>query len=243
MKIILPNAKELNTTIENHSFHPLDPTSLAVAQTCSQFKQEELASFYKISYDRAGLELDRWKRIEAKQAKTYPAWLLYDGLMYRYMDRRDLTIDEEVYLKKHVLLATALYGLISPDHLISPHRLDFQAGIKVEGKSLKQYWRPAFDKVVEEEDWILSLASSEFEQVFSPQIQKKLVRVTFMEEKDGKRRIHSTISKKGRGRLVSVMAKEGITELTALQQVTVDGFSYQAELSDQLNLVFVRKTN
>ena len=160
--------------------------------------------------------------ILGKRAKVVTAFLLILGL---------------------VVSSVGLYGVQSIINLISPHRLDFQAGIKVEGKSLKQYWRPAFDKVVEEEDWILSLASSEFEQVFSPQIQKKLVRVTFMEEKDGKRRVHSTISKKGRGRLVSVMAKQGITELAALQQVTVDGFSYQAELSDQLNLVFVRKTN
>ncbi|HEM5503941.1 peroxide stress protein YaaA [Streptococcus suis] len=240
MKIIIPNAKELNTNLDNQTFQPLSDISKPVLTAIGQYRLEELARFYKLSEDKAQLELDRWKRIEQGQAKSYPAWQLYDGLMYRYMTRRDLSPEEESYLKNHVRLATALYGLISPFDLISPHRLDFQGSLKIGNQSLKQYWRSYYDAEVAEEDVLLSLASSEFEQVFSPKVQEKLVKVVFKEEKNGQLKVHSTISKKGRGRMLSWMAKHSIQDLGDIKGFDVDGFQFYPKQSVARELVFVR---
>lgn len=241
MKIILPNAKELNTNLENYPFAPLSDKSQAVLEALRQLSVAELAAFYKLKEDKAELEVDRWYRMAHQQAKSYPAWTLYDGLMYRYMKRRDLSEAEQDYLNQHVLIATAFYGLISPFTLISPHRLDFQGQIKVEGHSLKQFWRVQYDEQLADEDLIISLASSEFEQVFSPAIQKRMVQVVFMEDKAGELKIHSTISKKGRGRLVSLMAEKNVQTLAEMRQLTFDGFAYRADLSEETKLIFVRK--
>ncbi|MGT2950652.1 hypothetical protein BU202_05805 [Streptococcus cuniculi] len=241
MKIILPNAKELNTNLENHPFAPLSEKSRAVLEALGQMSVADLAAFYKLKEDKAELEADRWYRIAHQQAKSYPAWTLYDGLMYRYMKRRDLTDAEQVYLERHVLIATGFYGLISPFTLISPHRLDFQGQLKVKGQSLKQFWRAQYDEELADEDLIISLASSEFEQVFSPAIQKHMVQIIFMEDKKGQLKIHSTISKKGRGRLVSLMAEQDVQTLDKLRQLTFDGFAYRADLSEERKIVFVRK--
>ncbi|HFU4055642.1 TPA: peroxide stress protein YaaA [Streptococcus suis] len=240
MKIIIPNAKELNTNLDNQTFQPLSDISKPVLTAIGQYRLEELARFYKLSEDKAQLELDRWKRIEQGQAKSYPAWQLYDGLMYRYMTRRDLSPEEESYLKNHVRLATALYGLISPFDLISPHRLDFQGSLKIGNQSLKQYWRSYYDAEVADEDVLLSLASSEFEQVFSPKVQEKLVKVIFKEEKNGQLKVHSTISKKGRGRMLSWMAKHSIQDLEDIKRFDVDGFQFYPKQSVARELVFVR---
>ncbi|HFU4501137.1 TPA: peroxide stress protein YaaA [Streptococcus suis] len=242
MKIIIPNAKELNTNLDNHAFQPLTETSKPVLAAIGQYSLEDLASFYKLSEDRAQLELDRWQRLEKGQAKSYPAWQLYDGLMYRYMTRRDLSAEESTYLKNHVRLATALYGLISPFELVSPHRLDFQGNLKIGKQSLKQYWRPHYDAEVADEDVLLSLASSEFEQVFSPKVQEKLVKVIFKEEKHGKLKVHSTISKKGRGRMLSWLAKHAIQDIEDIKGFDVDGYSYYPEQSLGKQLVFIRNT-
>lgn len=240
MKIIIPNAKELNTNLDNQTFQPLPDTSKLVLAAIGQYRLEELARFYKLSEDKAQLELDRWKRIENGQAKSYPAWQLYDGLMYRYMTRRDLSTEEKDYLKTHVRLATALYGLISPFDLISPHRLDFQGNLKIGKQSLKQYWRSYYDAEVADEDVLLSLASSEFEQVFSPKVQEKLVKVIFKEEKNGQLKVHSTISKKGRGRMLSWLAKHSIQDIEDIKRFDVDGFQFYPKQSVARELVFVR---
>ncbi|MBF0777408.1 peroxide stress protein YaaA [Streptococcus cuniculi] len=241
MKIILPNAKELNTNLENQPFVPLSEKSRAVLGALQQLSVTDLAGFYKLKEDRAELEADRWYRIAHQQAKSYPAWTLYDGLMYRYMKRRDLTDAEQAYLERHALIATSFYGLISPFTLISPHRLDFQGQLKVEGQSLKQFWRAQYDEELADEGLIISLASSEFEQVFSPTIQKRMVQIVFMEDKKGQLKIHSTISKKGRGRLVSLMAAKNVQTLDEIRSLTFDGFAYRADLSEATILVFVRK--
>lgn len=240
MKIIIPNAKELNTNLDNQAFQTLSDTSISVLEAIGQYSLEELASLYKLSEDKAQLELDRWQRIRQGQAKSYPAWQLYDGLMYRYMTRRDLTAEEENYHKKHVRVATALYGLISPFALISPHRLDFQGNLKIGKQSLKQYWRSHYDAEVIDEDVLLSLASSEFEQVFSPKVQEKLVKVIFKEEKNGQLKVHSTISKKGRGRMLSWLAKYNIQDPEEIKRFDVDGFHYCSEQSTSQTIVFKR---
>ncbi|HFI2475471.1 TPA: peroxide stress protein YaaA, partial [Streptococcus suis] len=91
------------------------------------------------------------------------------------------------------------------------------------------------------EDWILSLASSEFEQVFSPEIQSKLIRVVFKEEKAGQLKVHSTISKKGRGRMLSWMVKNEVKNIVELKEFDVDGFQFYSLESTEKVFVFVRK--
>ncbi|HFU4190377.1 TPA: peroxide stress protein YaaA [Streptococcus suis] len=241
MRIIIPNAKELNTHFDNQPFQELPQNSKLVLDAIGAKSQKELASFYKLSEEKAQLEWDRWQRIKTGQAKSYPAWQLYDGLMYRYMDRRDLNEKQVAYLQQHVRLATGLYGLIQPLEQISPHRLDFQGSLKIGGQSLKQYWRPFFDQEVAGEDWILSLASSEFEQVFSPEIQSKLIRVVFKEEKADQLKVHSTISKKGRGRMLSWMVKNEVKNILELKEFDVDGFQFYSSESTEKVFVFVRK--
>lgn len=240
MKLVIPNAKELNTRIDGFSPLPLSPHALSVARVLEEMTEEELASFYAIKPEKAQLEADRWKRILTQQAKSFPALYLYDGLMYRSMRRASMRKEVEDYLHRHLRIATALYGLIAPFDLISPHRLDFQGNLMVQGNSLKQYWRPFFDQEIENEEVVVSLLSTEFEQVFSPHLREKLIRVVFMEERNGSLKVHSTISKKGRGALVSEMAAQNICTIQQLTQVECDGFTYQETLSTPKKLVFTR---
>lgn len=240
MKILIPNAKELHTNQDAFPSQPLSAKSQVVLKTLQEYPAENLANFYKINLSKADQEWTRWQRLAGKQAKNYPAWLLYDGLMYRYMKRTQVTEAERHYLDNHLRIATALYGLICPMTLIAPHRLDFQGNLKINGTSLKQFWRKSYDEQVQEDDLIISLLSSEFEQVFSPNIRKRMVKIVFMENRNGKPKVHSTISKKGRGRLVSLMAEKQIKTLDAIKTLTFDGFVFSKDHSDDKTLTFIR---
>lgn len=160
--------------------------------------------------------------------------------MYRYMNRQQVSQAEQDYLDEHLRIATAFYGLIKPTELIAPHRLDFQGNLKIGKTSLKQFWRKDYDKVVQDDDLIISLLSSEFEQVFSPDIRKRMIKIIFMENRAGKLKIHSTISKKGRGRLVSLMAEKQIETLEDIKTLAFDGFSFSLEHSDDKTITFIR---
>ena len=113
--------------------------------------------------------------------------------------------------------------------------------LKPAGKSLKAFWKEDYDQAVEGEKQVLSLLSSEFEQVFSKAIRERMTRIKFMENRGGTLKIHSTISKKARGAMVTAMMKEEITHLEDLKSLEVAGFSYREDLSQEKEWVFVKE--
>ena len=174
-------------------------------------------------------------------AKSYPALELFDGLMYRSMERKNLSDKEQTYLSEHLLITTALFGVIPAYEGIAPHRLDFMMKLKPAGQSLKTIWKESYDQAVVEEDQILSLLSSEFELVFSKAIRERMIQIKFMENRGGKLKIHSTISKKARGAMVTAMMKQEINQLEDLKKLEVVGFSYRQDLSQEKEWVFVKE--
>ena len=78
--------------------------------------------------------------------------------MYRNIRRTDWTEAEAAYVQDYLLITSALYGVIPALTPISPHRLDFLMKLKVQGKSLKTFWKAVYDQALEEEDLIISFA-------------------------------------------------------------------------------------
>ena len=161
--------------------------------------------------------------------------------MYRNISRDNFTKEDAEYIKKNVYITTALYGVINAYEAIHEHRLDFLQNVKIKESSLKNFWREDYDKNVENDKIIISLLSSEFEEVFSKTIRDKFIKITFMEEKNGDLKIHSTISKKARGKFLSEAIKRKISDIREVETIKFDGFEYKSELSTENNLVFVAK--
>lgn len=240
MKILIPSAKELNEKGRTVVPKPLPPQTKQILQSLGDFSLEDLASFYAISEERAQVEQERIEALVNGSAKSYPALELFDGLMYRSMERKNLSDKEQTYLSEHLLITTALYGVIPAYEGIAPHRLDFMMKLKPAGQSLKTIWKESYDQAVVEEDQILSLLSSEFELVFSKAIRERMIQIKFMENRGGKLKIHSTISKKARGAMVTAMMKQEINQLEDLKKLEVAGFSYRQDLSREKEWVFVK---
>ena len=240
MKLLIPTAKEMNLDTLEKTGNPVSNETQEVIDALASLSLEELASLYKISIERASEEDQRIKALKSGTAKTYPALRLFDGLMYRNIRRTDWTKEEEAYVQEHLLITSALYGVIPALASIAPHRLDFLMKLKVQGKSLKTFWKAFYDKALQGEDLIISLLSSEFETVFSKEIQNRMVTFKFLEEKNGLLKVHSTISKKARGAFVTALLEKQITKVEEMKQLTFSGFAYQSALSTEKQLVFVK---
>ena len=240
MKLLIPTAKEMNLDTPQRSGSPVSSETQEVIHALAALSLEELASLYKISEERASEEEQRIQALLSGSASTYPALRLFDGLMYRNIRRTDWTEAEEACVKEHLLITSALYGVIPALATIAPHRLDFLMKLKVQGKSLKAFWKASYDQALQDEDLIISLLSSEFETVFSKEIQDRMVTFKFLEEKNGQLKVHSTISKKARGAFVTALLEKQVTTVEDLKQLTFNGFAYQSELSTEKQLVFVK---
>ena len=138
------------------------------------------------------------------------------------------------------MITSALYGVIPAFAPIAPHRLDFLMKLKIAGKSLKSHWQSAYEDSVKGEELIFSLLSSEFETVFPKDIREKLVTFKFMEDRDGKLKVHSTISKKARGTFLTALMKDQVTSVEEIKKLSFAGFTYRDDLSSDKEMVFVK---
>ena len=241
MKILIPTAKEMNTSLPSIVATPLSEESQAVLDSLACYSASELESFYKVSAEKAEEEYAHIQALKDQSAKHYPALKLFDGLMYRHIKRDKLTEAEQAYLKDHVLIISALYGVVPALSPMAPHRLDFLMKLKVAGKNLKSHWKSAYDEALQDEDLIFSLLSSEFETVFSKEIREKMVTFKFMEDKAGQLKIHSTISKKARGAFLTALIEGQVQTVDQARKLRFAGFEYRPDLSSNLELVFLKQ--
>jgi len=241
MKILIPTAKEMNTDHPCIEALPLREESQAVLDSLAHYSASELETFYKVSAEKAVEEYGHIQALKDHSAKNYPALKLFDGLMYRHIKRYGLTEAEQTYLENHVLITSALYGVVPALSPMAPHRLDFLMKLKVARKTLKTHWKSAYDEALQDEDLIFSLLSSEFETVFSKEIREKMVTFKFMEDKAGQLKIHSTISKKARGAFLTALIEGQIHTVEQARKLSFAGFDYRPDLSNDLELVFVKQ--
>ena len=148
---------------------------------------------------------------------------------------------EEFSRWENVFITTSLYGVIGAYDLIQEHRLDFLQNIKISSQSLKNFWREDYDKSIKGEKLVVSLLSSEFEEVFSKEQRDGFIRLSFMEEKKGVLKVHSTISKKARGKFLTELIKNKVSSVDEMKQIKFDGFEYNVENSDERTLAFIAK--
>ena len=240
MKILIPTAKEMNTQIPSLEAKLLRPESQAVLDALARYSAQELENFYKISTEKAQEEYDHIQALKNGTATNYPALNLFDGLMYRNIKRDNLTKKEQAYLEKHLMITSALYGVIPAFASIAPHRLDFLMKLKVAGKSLKSHWQAAYEESMKDQELIFSLLSSEFETVFPKEVREQMVTFKFMEDRDGKLKVHSTISKKARGAFLTALMENQVTSVEEIKKLSFAGFTYQEDLSSDKELTFVK---
>ena len=241
MKILIPTAKELNKKATPQEALELSEKSNEIVAEFAKLSASHLAKVYKIKEDKATEEFSRWQDIKNNTAKSYKALELFNGLMYRNINRDNFDEADKKYIEENVFITTSLYGIIGAYDLIQEHRLDFLQNVKVSGKSLKNFWRASYDESIEDEDLVVSLLSSEFEEVFSKKQREKFIKINFMEEKDGVLKVHSTISKKARGKFLTELVKNKVSSVDEMKKIQFDDFKFSIENSDERTLAFIAK--
>lgn len=239
MKILIPTAKTIKKLNKGYREEKLSQKTEIILENLLNLPKEKLQEIYKIKEEKLSLEIERLKEIKNLTGKSFEAIYLFDGMMYKNIKRDNLSEKEKDYYKSHVFIPSALYGIINSFSKIFPYRLDFSQKIKIRGESLKKYWQDDYDKFVEKENLVISLLSKEFEEVFSKETREKFIKINFLEEKDGKYKSHSTISKKARGKFLTELVSKNITQLEDIKKIKFDNFIFSKELSTEKELFFI----
>lgn len=233
MKIILSPSKTMkyqkNTFELSSQIFPNETQHLH--SLLSKYNEEELCELMKISYKQATQVYHYFH----DDYKSCSALALYTGTVFKQLQIEQY-YDHIEYLDEHVRILSAYYGILKYNTAIKPYRLDMT--IKPQQINLYEYWYTPLYQYFKNEDFIISLASKEFSQMIH---HDHIYFIDFIEIKDGKQKRNSMIIKKARGRMLHEMIINEISTIEQLQNLCIDGFSYDESLSHCHNLAFVKK--
>ncbi len=221
MKIIFSPAKTFDLSNPIDKDWVIHSNTAKIVEILKSQSSDSLKKLLKISDKLVDENLSYIAGFDART--SYTAINIYDGMAYKSLDVMSLDASSREYLNDHLLILSALYGVIPADTCVMPYRLDFTSALRVYNYivgiyddenifndiinkkmvdiSLKKFWTPLYNASIDKDETIINLASNEFSDLFDTS-RYKWYDVDFFELKNGVKKRHSTISKKGRGRLL-----------------------------------------
>ncbi|MDO4437953.1 MAG: peroxide stress protein YaaA [Eubacteriales bacterium] len=253
MKIIISPAKKMH--IDEETFSVLsEPVFVEEAgkikDRLKAMSREELKKLWKCSDELTDQNIERLKSMEL-HSNLSAAISSYEGIQYQYMSPRTLESDALTYLDKHLRIISGFYGIVSPFDGVREYRLEMQALLKFEDKkNLYDFWGSRIcDYIIEEDlksdedEVIINLASEEYSKAVLPYINGRVrcVSISFLKLTDKGLKKQATLQKMARGEMVRYMAVHKITDIDSLKAFNGLGFEFCEEMSDESNLIFIKK--
>lgn len=254
MLIILSPAKTLDyetpATTNQYTQPYFVQESEVLANRLKEMSSEEIGGLMSISEELASLNQQRYQQwapsFSTENSKQ--AVLAFQGDVYQGLEAETLSEEQLQYAQSHLRILSGLYGVLKPLDLMRPYRLEMGTKMPVgEHKNLYGFWgeKPTavLNQALQEANTnvLLNLASQEyFKVVKKKQIAGNIVTPVFKDEKNGKLKVISFYAKKARGWMARYILENQIERLEDLQGFNTGGYAYQADLSDEQNLVFTR---
>ena len=203
----------------------------------------ERQALWRCSGAIAAVNEERLAAMDLERAHT-PAILAYEGIQYQYMAPGVFTGEALDYVQEHLRILSGFYGLLRPFDAVTPYRLEMQARLPVDGgRDLYAFWgRKLADKLAEETDAVLDLASKEYSRAVQPFLPPRVrwITVVFGEEKAGKIVEKGTLCKMARGRMVRWLAENQVRRPEEARAFSELGYRFSPERSGERTYLFVK---
>ena len=199
------------------------------------FSVEEIEKKFKLKKDKAEKLLEFYQNYENE--KIGNALASYTGVVYKSIGIDTFDIEDFEYLESHLVILSALYGILTPYTNIKEYRLDMTNSI-FENKSLYEVWKNSVNEYFEKEDIILNLASKEYSKLVK---SDNLIDFEFWNDTNGKLKQISTNSKKMRGFTLNYIVKNRITNINNLKDITLNEYIFNKDMSSEKKFVYVKK--
>lgn len=176
------------------------------------------------------------------------AILAFKGDVYQGLDAENMNADELNWAQDNLRILSGLYGLLRPLDLMQPYRLEM--GTKFankRGANLYQFWGDIITNQLNKllsaspQSVLVNLASNEyFKSVQAKNLDAEIITPVFMDQKGDKFKIISFFAKRARGLMSAFIIKNKITDAQQLKTFEVDGYSFNAAMSEGNKWVFCR---
>ena len=211
----------------------------------------DIADLMHLSDSLSGLNVARYQswrpKFTAKNAKQ--AVLAFNGDVYEGLDAKTLAAPELNWLQNHLCILSGLYGVLRPLDYMQPYRLEMGTALaNAQGNNLYKFWGAQLSNYLNERlqkdvsPVVVNLASQEyFKAVDLKALKARVVECVFEEFKDGKYKIISFYAKRARGLMARYAAKQQLVTPEQLKGFDLEGYAFDAKVSQAERLVFRRQ--
>lgn len=171
----------------------------------------------------------------------YPALYGFTGEVFRGLDINSISEEAKDFGKTSLLFISSLYGLLKPEDIIKPYRLDFNVDCAPDGSKLSTYWKKkltiALVKHIKSnnENEILDLLPGEASKCLDWKLIKnfaKVVKIDFkyISDKGELKTPHAGKLKELRGKMVREILCQKINDLRTLINLKTADFASDPDL-------------
>ncbi len=213
---------------------------------------DEVQALMGISEKLAALNVQRFQEwhIDHK-TESCPAIFAFQGDVYQGLDAASLNKKSLDFAQQHLRILSGLYGILRPFDVMQAYRLEMGTKLATEdAKNLYEFWGERLHLSLQKEldklaaPNLINLASQEyFKAVHAQELSARIITPVFKDYKNGEYKVISFYAKKARGMMVRYILEQQITQVEQLKQFNVSGYHFSAEVSDEVNWVFLRQVD
>lgn len=170
----------------------------------------------------------------------------FNGEVYNGLDAYTLPLEKLEQLQNKLRILSGQYGVLKPLDLMQPYRLEMGTKLKIGRKdNLYQFWdkkvTEALNSELENDEVFLNLASNEYFKVIkSKLLNANVITPVFKDYKGVELKVISFFAKKARGLMVRYIIDNNIETIEGLKGFNSEGYGFDANLSNENELVFTR---
>ena len=255
MLFLLSPAKTLDydtpSTISNPTRPAFVARSAELIEVLQPQTREQIAALMNLSAPLAALNVARyaaWRpRFTATNSK--PAVLAFNGDVYEGLDAPSLNPADLAWAQGHVAILSGLYGVLRPLDRMQPYRLEMGTPLATaHGKDLYAFWGETISRHLnqrlagEAAPVVVNLASHEyFKAVRRKVLKARVIECVFEDWKSGHYKVISFFAKRARGLMARHAIKKRLVSPEGLQKFSVEGYRFDAAVSEPDRLVFRRR--
>lgn len=159
-------------------------------------------------------DLERNARLDREP--TAPARQIYTGVLFGELDLESLPDSTQQLANDQLLIASGLFGLISPGDRIPAYRLSGSASLPRLG-TIASRWKPVLPKTIAEfagNRLVVDLRSGSYIALGKVPSDVARTSIRVLSERDGKRSVVSHFNKATKGKIVRQLLLESVTAST-----------------------------
>lgn len=252
MKILLSPAKLMALETDGVWGKSTTPKFLSqselVMDELKKLPPKELEKLMGISRDLAEMNVERYTKWKSKPTKnkSLQAALAFKGEVYRGLDAESLDENAQIYLNQNLFILSGLYGVLKPSDRVMLYRLEMGSKLDVNGsKNLYGFWKETLTDFVnskmKKNEPLLNLASSEYAKVLdNKKLKSPKIDVEFYDFKNGELKQIMVFFKQARGAMARYCAENNISTVDEVKNFNYNNYTFDAKLSTDQKLVFMR---